>query len=445
MNPSHALPWLAIPMTVLACQASPSTAPRKLAAESSPITTAAPADVAATPRNDAPTPAPAAKGRAMDLSTPTEAELARDVRAANAFSLQILARTKPGESALVSGTSVRHALGATYVGARGETAREMSTALGLVGSPEQAASLARAELAAWQEARGGADLLVASRLWVDDGYTLRPDYVKTAEAFGAAPVTVRYARPEEARRTINAWVAEKTRDRIPELLPAGSVDPRTRLVVTNAIWFKGRWEIQFAKAATKDEPFNLGKKTVTVPMMHLTDTFRFAAVPGAKVLEMRYGDSQLSMLIVLPDDVRGLSRIEPSVTAEALEQWTSALARKRVNVALPRFSFRSGGPMSGALQDLGMKLAFTDKADFGGIAEGRGEPIFLSEVFHETWIAVDELGTEAAAATGAVMRTTSLETGPTEEFRADHPFLFFIVDTKSNAVLFAGRVVDPKA
>jgi serpin B len=382
----------------------------------------------------------------MDLSSPTEAELARDVHAANAFSLQILARTKPAESALVSGTSLRHALGATYIGARGETAREMSAALGLARSPEEAARLARAELTAWQEARGSADLLVASRLWVDDGFTLRPEYVKTAEsAFGAAPVTVQYAKPDEARRTINAWVSEKTNDRIPELLPRGSVDPTTRLVVTNAIWFKGRWELPFSKAATKDEPFTLGKKSVNVPMMHLTDTFRFAAVPGGKVLEMRYGDSQLAMVIVLPDDAQGLSRFEPSVTADALEQWTSGLARKRVSITLPRFEFRSGGPMNGALQDRGMKLAFTDRADFGGIAELRGgEPLFLSEVFHETWIAVDEFGTEAAAATGAVMRTTSLETGPAEEFRADHPFLFFIVDTKRGAILFAGRVVDPR-
>ncbi len=380
----------------------------------------------------------------MNPSSPNEAELARDVRAANAFSLQMLARMKPGESALVSGTSLRHALGATYIGARGETAREMSTALGLASSPEQAASLARAELAAWQKARGSTDLLVASRLWVDDGFTLRPDYVKTAEAFGAAPETVRYAKPEEARSTINAWVAKKTNDKIKELLPQGSVDPQTRLVVTNAIWFKGSWALQFPKEATKDEPFKLGTKSVTVPMMHLTDTFRFAAVSGAKLLEMPYGDSQLAMLVVLPDDVQGLARIESSLTAETLEQWMNALARKRVNVTFPRFTFRSGGTMSGALKDRGMKIAFTDKADFSGIAELRGEPLFLSDVFHQTWIAVDELGTEAAAATGAVMRTTSLETGTPEEFRADHPFLFFIVDTTRGAILFAGRLVDPK-
>ncbi|HVH46557.1 MAG TPA: serpin family protein, partial [Labilithrix sp.] len=301
-----------------------------------------------------------------------------------------------------------------------------------------------------QEARGSAELAIASRLWIDDDFAVLPDFTKLAEtAFGAAPASTDYARPEDARKTINAWVAEKTKDKLPELLPQGSVEPTTRLVVTNAIWFKGRWELPFPKAATKDEPFKLdAKKTVNVPSMHLTDTFRVATLPGLKVLEMRYAESQLAMLVVLPDDPApsALAKLEAGLGADALEKWNGALATARVNITLPRFTFRSGGPMSAPLQDLGMRTAFTEKADFGGIAEPHGsERLFVGQVFHQTWIAVDELGTEAAAATGATMRTTSLVTGPVVEFRVDHPFVFVVEDTKQDRVLFAGRVANPKA
>lgn len=379
---------------------------------------------------------------------PAAGEIAADVKNANGFALKVLTRTKkPGENTLVSGTSLRQALGTTYLGARGSTAREMATALGLDGDAKIAARLARAELDGWETARGGAELNIASRLWVDADFTLQPDFVGSAErAYGAGPATVAYAKPEEARKTINAWVAEKTKDKITDLLPQGSVDPRTRVVVTNAIWFKGAWQLQFPKGATKDDAFRLEtKKTVTVPMMHLTDSFRIAQLPGLKVLELHYQDSALAMLVALPDDPAGLGKIESGLSTDTLEGWESGLANARVNVTFPKFSFRSGGSMNAPLTELGMKQAFTEKADFGGIAEPHaGERLYISQVFHQTWIAVDELGTEAAAATGVTMRVTSVETGPIVDFKADHPFLFFLRDTKSGRLLFAGRVTNPK-
>lgn len=377
---------------------------------------------------------------------------------------------KPTENALVSGTSMRQALGTTYLGARGATAREMATALALDNDPKLAARLARAELDAWQEMKGRAELNIASRIWVDNDFALQPDFVKAAESsFGAGPASVDYAKPEDARKSINAWVAEKTKDKITDLLPQGSVDPRTRLVVTNAIWFKGSWQFPFPKSATKDEPFKVdANKTVTAPMMHLTDSFRAATLPGLKVLEMRYDESSLAMLVVLPDDATGLGKIESTLaanTADTLDAWTGALATARVNITLPRFTFRSGGTMNAALQDAGMKVAFSEKADFTGIADPRaGERLYINQVFHQTWISVDELGTEAAAATGATMRTTSLITGPIVDFKADHPFLFLIIGTGSGGggaatnatgptgkeeakqprLLFAGHVATPK-
>ena len=451
MSLSRVLPWVPLGLALAACESSSpmpaAAAGQPHAGEASPGATA---PSSASPAVSGDPTAPPAKSAAGDEdSAPVDdAALAADVRSANSFSLKVLARTKkPTDNALVSGTSLRHALGTTYLGARGPTAREMATALSLDTDAKAAARLARAELAAWQDAAGEAELNIASRLWIDDGFTVAPDFTRAAErGFGAAPASVDYAKADDARKTINAWVAEKTKDKIPELLPQGSVDPRTQLVVTNAIWFKARWAFPFPKAATKDEAFKVeGKKSVTVPMMHLTDSFRVTTQPGVKILEMPYGGSQLSMLIVLPDDPGALAKVEASLGPDVLERWTDQLAPARVNVTLPRFTFRSGGVMNTTLQDLGMKTAFTDKADFGGIAEPRGgERLYVNQVFHQTYVAVDELGTEAAAATGATMRTTSMITGPVVEFKADHPFLFLVQDTKHGRLLFAGRVANPK-
>lgn len=452
MSLSRALPWVSLTVPLAACQAPSSSSKRPLAELSTATTT--PADATAPAESDV---LPAvALVEPRPAVEPTATELMRDVGSANGFTLRILARVnRPTENALVSGASLRHALGATYIGARGTTASEMAAAIALDADERKAATLARAELAAWQEARGNAELNIATRLWVDAGFPLCADFSKAAEAaFGAAPTSVEYGKPEDARKTINTWVSEKTQAKIPELLPQGSIDPRTRLVVTNAIWFKGRWEAPFPKDATREEPFKTGlaggARDKTASMMHVTERFRFAAPPGSsvKILEMRYAESQLAMLVALPDDPRGLGALESSLSAGAFESWTQSLASTRVNVTLPRFTFRSGGPMSGPLEDLGMKIAFTDKADFSGIVErrdGQAEPLSISQVFHQTWVAVDELGTEAAAATGIVMRTTSVEVGPVAEFRADHPFLFFVYDTKRGRILFAGRLLDPKA
>lgn len=445
-------PWgITFALALAACEGSPpaqtsSSGGHGQSGEAPPVTTALASPT--TPVKSTGTPVEGATGSTAPSESPvTSGESSADMKNANAFTFRLLAKTKkPSENTLVSGTSMRQALGAAYLGARGATAHEMAGALALDADPKNAARLARAELDAWQNAKGSAELNIASRLWVENDFKLLPDYVAAAErAFGASPASVDYAKPEDARKTINAWVAEKTKDKITDLLPQGSVDPRTKLVITNAIWFKAAWQLPFSKESTKDEPFRLdATKKITAPMMHLTDSFRVATKPGVKVLELRYEGSSLAMLIALPDDPAGLAKLEGSLSPDTLEGWKSALATARVNVTLPRFTFRSGGTMNSALQELGMKTAFTERADFGGIADTGSERLYVSQVVHQTYIAVDELGTEAAAATGVTMRTTSIITGPVVEFKADHPFLFFIHDTKHGGLLFAGRLATPK-
>jgi len=417
----------------------------------------APATTAAVTATATPTTAPAASSAPSETASTPEpamntASPVDDARAANAFALKLYAREakakKGGGNVLVSGTSLRQALGVAYLGAHGDTAREMAMALELPADAKVAAATAKADLAAWQSARGQAELVVANRLWTDKSLALQPEFVATATAaYGAAPEAVDFkGGAEPARKTINAWVAKTTNDKIQELLAAGTLDETTRAVVTNAVYFKGRWPMPFPKTATKPEAFHVAAgKTSTVPMMHATESHRLAEVSGTKVLEMRYDTSEVAMLVVLPAAATGLAKLEESLSADTFASWTQALKHQRVAVTLPKFTFRGGGVMTPTLQDLGMKTAFTNKADFAGIAEPRGtDRIQISHVVQQTYIAVDENGTEAAAATAAVMSTTGMPIGEPAQFKADRPFLFFLYDVKRGRVLFAGRVTDPK-
>lgn len=392
---------------------------------------------------------------------PTDAAVAADVRAANAFGLALYARgarapdgTRTTGNLCLSGTSVRHALAATYLGARGETAAELAKALGLA-SADAALALGSYEAAAWRKDKPeSGDLVVATRLWVDDGVSLAAPFTQRVAAYGAAAEHLPIARDADAARsTVNAWVSERTSGKIPELLASGALDARTRLVVTNAVYMKARWAEPFPKAATRDEPFAVAGKTPTsVPMMHVETELRFAAADASKIVELRYDGTPLAMTLVVPDDPNGLARLEPSLSVDTLERWTKALAQRRVALAMPRFSFTSGGRLEDALRGLGVRTAFTDRADFGAMlassdatralhATGR---LAIGAVVQRTFLAVDEVGTEAAAATGVVMRTTSLDVTTPVSVTADRPFLFFVRDVSRGRVLFVGRVDDPR-
>ena len=388
----------------------------------------------------------AASGAVADAPAAPPAISPAEQLAANTFTLRLystLAKKTPSTNVFVSGTSLRSALGITYLGARNATAREMATALSF-GDASTVAVHAKEEIAAWQAARGKADLVVANRAWVEKTLSVDAHFAAmAADAYGAAPTSLDFkAAPDDGRRAINAWVAEKTSDKIVDLLPTGSIDKSSRLVVTNAIYFKGRWSLPFEASATKDEPFETApSKTKTTPMMHTTDSYGFGEAGDVKLLELRYEGSDIAMMIVLPNDRAGLAKVEQKLDAATYESWTKAIKRRRVALTLPKIKLESGGSMAAPLRELGMRTAFTNTADFAGIAP---EKIQIDQVVQKTFVAIDENGTEAAAATGVVMRTTSLQVGGVADFKADHPFLFFLHDAKKGTILFAGRVSDPK-
>ena len=444
------------PLVGCASGPAPAPPPTPVAPPSSSSSSASPSSSSSASSSASASASASAPAPLTDAAATSSAD---DTKSSNAFTASLFARvrkTSPG-NLLLSGTSVRQALDIVALGAApaSDTEREMATALALPTDRAQRAAAATAETAAWQAARGSAELAIANRIWTDQSYSTKPDFTAAANAaFGAGVASVDFLHaPDAARVRINAWAADATSHKIENLLAPGSVTPSTRLVVANAVYFKARWSSTFPASATKNEPFTAAAAKTTVPMMHETSIHRFAQVGTNRVLEMRYSGSELAMLVVLPDDPSpaALTKLEESVSSDTFDSWTTALKPHRVTVTLPRFKFESGGALDTPLQELGMRAAFTPNADFSGIADPvGGQRLQITPVVQRTYVSVDENGTEAAAATGVVMTALSAVQAPNADFKADHPFLFFVYDASRatqasrGRILFAGRVAAPR-
>ena len=255
--------------------------------------------------------------------------------------------------------------------------------------------------------------------------------------------------PEAARVTINQWVSDKTKKRINDLLPPGSINSSTPLVLTDAVYFKGKWVTPFDKGFTQSEDFWITPdRTVKTDMMRVSQDFDYFENDQVQVLQIPYQGDRLSMLVILPrsKDIHGLEKI---FTQDAFLKWENGLSSQQVNLTLPKFKFDSGYEMSRVLGELGMGQAFdVNKADFSGMAQKiLGKNLYIGAVFHKAWIDTDEEGTEAAAATAVnMMEAATANPGPDvfKDFIADHPFIFVIEDTVTGHFLFMGRVSDPR-
>jgi serpin B len=396
--------------------------------------------------------APMAMG--ADTGAPSEARagaatVAQDV---NLFAVDLYARLRSTEKGnlFFSPQSISTALAVTYAGARGETAEEMARTMHF-SLPQDRLPAGYAELT--QAVRGGGGtqsyrLSIANRLWGQRGMSFLDAFVAvTRRDYGAELGLVDFAtNAEGARGEINGWVAKETEQKIRDLIPAGVLGPDTRLVLANAIYFRGDWARQFEKSATHEQPFHVsGGTTVAVPLMFAKMTAGFGGQPdvGLKVVELPYKGDDLSMVVLLPDAPEGLAEMEAKLTAESLRQWTAGLARRDVLVYLPRFSMESGFGLGSTLAAMGMPLAFSDRADFSGMNGTRD--LSISAVLHKARVDVDEQGTEAAAATGVAVGVRAVRPEEPPTFRADHPFVFFIRHNPTGAILFLGRVTNPKA
>ncbi|WP_292518675.1 serpin family protein [Methanoculleus sp.] len=356
-----------------------------------------------------------------------------------------------GKNIFFSPYSISSALAITHEGARGTTADEISAVLHL---PENM-SLLRAGFAGLDASLNSGDqnytLRTANALWAEETYPFLPEYIDVAGRWYGANVTnLDFVNDSEgSRQTINRWVEEKTEDKIRDLLPSGTIDPLTRLVITNAIYFKGTWAMQFDPEETTEEEFRVAPgEAVQVPMMHRTDEdaiYGYAETDSLQVLRMPYAHADgagLSMLVLLPRE-ENLTAAEEALDAGTLTDIRDSLTDRRVRVVFPKFTLETTYSLPQALAAMGMPTAFSDAANFSGM-DGT-EDLFISDVVHKAFVDVNEEGTEAAAATGVVM---NLASAPLEDrtpvFRADHPFVFLIVEEDSGTILFAGRVVNPE-
>jgi len=362
------------------------------------------------------------------------------VKPLNQFAYSFYGRLPAEGNVFYSPASIAFALGMAYAGARGETAAELGKALG-IGEGDHGAM---GELLASLGDAKDIELAIANRLWGDRSLKLLPPYqALTKDKYGADLGVVDFARAgDAARKTINRWVEEKTHDKIKDLLPPGAVDPLTRLVLTNAIYFKGKWATPFDKNKTEEAPFYAPKGETRGPLMHTTATFAYTPGDGFQVVSLPYRGDRLVLDVILPDARDGLPAVEKRL-AGATPPDLIGRAQERVNLWLPRFTVRAGTLLKAPLGALGVRRAFAEDAQFDGIAaEKRG--LYITEGYHQAFVAVDEEGTEAAAATGIVMGTRAARPPMrTIEFRADHPFLYVIRDTKTGLILFMGRLTSP--
>lgn len=388
------------------------------------------------------------RSRVRDPAVP-EAD-ARELVAGNTtFALDLYRTLDDGRSNLIySPYSVSSALAMTHAGARGETEAQMARALRFTLPQERLhpafnaldlALASRGEGAEGQDG-GGFRLHVANALWGQVGSSFAPSFLDVlAESYGAGLHVVDFAQaPGQARGIINGWVAERTEDRIEDIVPEGAIQPATRLVVTNAVYFNAAWQFPFDEDETARAPFTrLDGTSISVPMMTNHAQVRYGEGGGFQALELPYDGGELSMVLVLPSEEIGA--LGAGIDLAWLEGVFASLGTRSVTMTLPKFKFESALDLVEPLGALGMPIAFSGLADFSGI-DGQGG-LFLSDVLHKAFISVNEAGTEAAAATAVIIAETSAP--EPASIRFDRPFLFFIRDIATGAILFVGRVVDP--
>ncbi|XP_019800767.1 serpin B6 isoform X2 [Delphinus delphis] len=354
------------------------------------------------------------------------------------------------QNVFISPISISSALAMVLMGAQGDTAAQMSQALSLSRSSGGGGDVHQDFQNLLTEVnRTGTQYLLrtANRLFGEKTYDFLPSFKDACRKFYQAEMEELdfISAAEESRKHINTWVAQRTEGNIIDLLSPGSVDSMTSLVLVNAIYFKGNWENQFNQQLTKERPFKVSKNVEKpVQMMFKKSTFKMTYIEeiSTKILVLPYVGSELNMIIMLPDENTDLKTVEKELTYEKFVEWTrpDLLDEEEVEVSLPRFKLRESYDLEGVLRALGVTDAFEGaRADFSAMSAQSN--LCLSRVVHKAFVEVDEQGTEAAAATAAVLMLRCARITP--RFCADHPFLFFIQHSKTRGLLFCGRLSCP--
>lgn len=387
------------------------------------------------------------------ISSPVVSPEARETLARDnlAFALDLYAKHRQeGGNLFFSPHSISVALAMTYAGARGETEKQIASAMHF-SLPQAELHPAFNELDLQLASRGqgakGKDgapftLRVVNASWGQQGFAFEGGYLDTlALHYGAGLRLLDFQRASDASRTtINDWVAYRTENRIRDLLPKGSVDDSTRLVLTNAVYFNAAWKKAFDAAKTAPRPFSLLDGSIrTVPSMTKTERLAFSQGHGLTAVEIPYDGEELSMMALMPD--QDFETFETGLNPARLQQALQALSKGEVELTMPKLKIERALPLKKALATLGVVDAFDpDRADFSGMSSA--DDLYIQDALHKAFLEVNESGTEAAAASGVVIGTRTAIESPVQ-VTLDRPFLLLIRDTQTGAVLFLGRVVEP--
>lgn len=384
----------------------------------------------------------------MMMSQTGDRDLQALVRGNSEFALDIYHTVRDNEGNIFfSPYSISTAFAMTYSGARCETQKQMAAVLHFsldAGRLHPSFSALQAHFQNLQE-NSPFRLNIANALWIQKEYELLQDFLELSQKYYQANLFNLNFRddPEGSRIKINGWVADRTEGKIQDLLPAGTIKRLTRLVLTNAIYFKAEWEHTYSPHNTKEQDFWITpEEKIKVQMMSQKERFGYFENETLQILEMPYIRQDFSMVVFLPKKKDGLPDLESKLNNDNIAKWSSGLVRQQVNVQFPKFTTTQNIDLKTILKALGMVDAFTHNADFSGI-EPKKE-LYITDALHKAFIDVDELGTEAAAATAVSMGVTSIPPPRVvPEFTADHPFFYLIKDHKTKSILFMGRLTRP--
>ena len=328
---------------------------------------------------------------------------------------------KDNGNIVVSPFNISRAMLMLYAGSAGKTAQEISDVMFFPKYSDELVPSAD-------------NFYIANSLWIQEGFPLLPSYLQIFDD-DDVQMTNFWVNPDRSREEINSWVEEKTLGKIENLFSEGTITSDARLVLASAIYFKGQWEHQFNPKNTYEGTFYVdGDDPITKTMMHQENDFSIFVDSDFYFLELPYDNDNVSMFILLPREIDGLDDIEFNIS-----EWIASMERKKVSVTLPKFDIVDSRSLDDTLQEMGITLAFSPNADFSNITGQRD--LFLSTIVHQAAVTVDEKGTEAAAATGAVMNLTAVLTPEPEiQFCVDHPFIYMIMDKTTQSLLFFGRL-----
>jgi len=386
------------------------------------------------------------------VAAPIDAPAKEAVAGINRFTLDLFKQMAGGDrSIFLSPASVSTAMALAYRGAKGETAEEMRRVLHFPAAPQAYLAAQAPLMRAMSFSAPGRTLSTNNSLWVQDDLRLNPAYLADVSAnadAGLQRVDFRGA-PQPSRLKINAWVSDRTRNRINDLVPQDAVTTSTRAILVNTIYWKAHWGSEFPSGATAIEPFTrLDGRTVRQPLMHASVAYRVLERGGIKAIDLPYRNGEVSMTVLMPNSARGLPRFEADLSDERLTALLAALDAtdgRPTILTFPKMHLTWDGDLSGPLQLMGLRVPFDDQADFTAMATAEnGTPLKIGAIIHKTWLDVDEKGSEAAAATAVVdvivsgLRRREPEPPPFV-FRADKPFLFLLRDRRTGMILFIGR------